>query len=25
MYFNPHVAECEHNTCYAGTSNGDPV
>jgi len=25
MYFNPHVAECVHNTCYAGTSNGDPT
>ena len=25
MYFNPHVAECVHNTCYAGTSNGDPI
>jgi len=25
MYFNPHVAACEYNTCYAGTSKGDPV
>ena len=25
MYFNPHVAACVHNTCYAGTSKGDPV
>jgi len=25
MHFNPHVAACEHNTCYTGSSNGDPV
>jgi len=25
MYFNPHVAECVHNTRYTGTSYGDPI